>query len=120
MIQNIQTLSMRVDKIPVDSVINKSKRKLVWKPTKKCNQCDKKIKDKADFKFHKLETNEGKRYSCYQCDYEVTSKQSLKTHIEADHEGDEYQWCDDCNYQTGWKETLKYTVCDSYSKPNTK
>ena len=78
MIQNIQTLSMRVDKIPVVSVINKSKRKLVWKPTKKCNQCDKKIKDKADFKFHKLEANEGKRYSCYQCDYEVTSKQSLK------------------------------------------
>ena len=51
----------------------------------------KKIKDKADFKFHKLETNEGKRYSCYQCEYEVTSKQSLKTHNEADHEGDEYQ-----------------------------
>ena len=35
MIQNIQTLSMRVDKIPVVSVINKLKRKLVWKPTKK-------------------------------------------------------------------------------------
>ena len=79
----------------------------------------KKIKDKSDFKFHKLEANVGKRYSCYQCDYEVTSKQSFKTHNEADHEGDEYQ-CDACNYQTGWKETLKYTVCDSYSRPNTK
>ena len=64
----------------------------------------KKIKYKSDFKFHKLEANEGKIYSCYQCDYEVTSKQSLKTHNEADHEGDKYQ-CNDCNYQTGWKET---------------
>ena len=77
-----------------------------------------KNKEKSDFKFHKLEAHEGKRYSCYQCDYEVTSKRSLKAHIEAVHEGVEY-WCDVCNYQTGWKEPLKNKVCAFYYKPNT-
>ena len=52
------------------------------------------------------------------CHYEDSSKQSSKTHIEAVHEVVEYQ-CEDCIYQTGWKEPFKNTIYAFYSKPHT-
>ena len=38
----------------------------------------KKNHEKSDFKLHKLEAREGKRFSSYQCDYEGTTKQKGK------------------------------------------
>ena len=101
-------LSTRTDALPLTN------NDLPWwynpkdprKPRARCPECKKICGSKTKMISHYRNKHEGIRWPCSQCEYKAPVKYALNRHIKIEHQSSMIFRCDDCKYETKYKERL--------------
>ena len=72
-----------------------------------CADCGKVFTRKSNVMDHHRAEHEGVRYPCNKCNYQAKQKALLRVHMEGKHNGKRLRCGDGCNFQTGWKKSLR-------------